>query len=161
MKGKDDERLNKDFVKYCNQIGIIDRPRLIKTRKEMHAILVNAGESKRCAAWGECFWHLQTIFIDTGIRIHYPSRPYKGVRLPERELVKHKSKYIDFRNTLVHELVHYRFPKMRHGARFERRINEILRGRTFEPMQIPMPPMIAVKIPAAKKEYNGHFDFFL
>ena len=95
-KGKELERLNKDFVKYCDQIGIIKRPRLIKTRKEMHAIQVNAGERKGCAGWGECFWHLDTIFIDTGIRIHYPSKQYKGFRRPDRELGKHKSKYIDF-----------------------------------------------------------------
>jgi hypothetical protein len=129
---KNKQRLNEDLVKYCKQIGITGVPRLILDRKEMHAILVNAGKRKRCAGWGQCFRSMQTIFVDTGIRIHYPSRRYKGVKLPTRELVKHKSKYTDFRNTLVHELVHYRFAYLRHGKRFEKRINEILRGRIFD-----------------------------
>ena len=163
MKGKDIERLKEDFVKYCNQMGITDRPRLILNRKEMHSILVNAGQPKRCASWGECFWDLRTIFIDTGIRIHYPSRQYKGFRKPDRESVKHKSKYIDFRNTLVHELVHYRFPKMRHGWRYERRIIKILGGITFERMPMPMPISIPVEQPKPepKKEYDGRLDYFL
>jgi hypothetical protein len=160
VKAKDNEQLDKDFVKYCDQIGIVQRPRLIKTRKELHAIQVNAGERKGCAGWGECFWHLNTIFIDTGIRIHYPCRSYKGFRRPDRERIKHKSKYIDFRNTLVHELVHYRFPKMRHGWRFEQRVVEILRGRTFEPMQIPLSPIV-IKTQTPKKEYTGTLDYFL
>ena len=37
------------------------------------------------------------------------------------------------KETLVHELVHYRFPSIQHGKRFEQRIKEILRGKTFEP----------------------------
>jgi hypothetical protein len=32
---------------------------------------------------------------------------------------------------LVHELVHYRFDYMPHGAKFEQRIREILRGKVF------------------------------
>lgn len=111
-------------------------PRLILDRKEMHTILVNAGEPKRCAGWGQCFWSLKTIFVDTGIRIHYPSRQYVGVKLPTRQMIKHKSKYIDFRHSLVHELVHYRFAYLQHGKKFEKRINEILRGRIFEPKPI-------------------------
>jgi hypothetical protein len=101
----------------------------------MHTILVSAGKPKRCAGWGQCITGMKTIFVDTGIRIHYPSRDYKGWQNPQRETIKHKSKYIDFRNTLVHEIVHYRFPKYRHGHRFERRIKEILQGRTLEPME--------------------------
>lgn len=156
MKEKSKERLREDLMKYCNQIGILQEvPRLILDRKEMHTILVNAGKPKRCAGWGQCFRSLGIIFVDAGIRIHYPSRTYKGVRLPTRELIKHKSKYIDFRNTLVHELVHYRFAYLQHGRKFEKRINEILRGRTFE----PKPLIKEAKKP--KKEYNGSLDLFL
>ena len=165
MKSKQLEQLRKDFVKYCNQIGIIAelRPRLIETRKEMHQIEVDAGYRKYAASWGHCFWPLRCIFVDTGVRIYYPNRQYKGWRNPDRELIKHKVKYIDFRNTLVHELVHWRFPKMRHGWRFERRIDEILRGMTFEPMQmprlqIPLPP---IQVRTQKKEYTGTLDYFV
>jgi hypothetical protein len=135
MNTKSKERLKEDSMKYCKQIGIVQVPRLILDRREMHIILVNAGKPKRCAGWGECFRELDTIFVDAGIRIHYPSRQYAHWRKPDREYVKHKSKYIDFRNTLVHELVHYRWPKLRHGWRYEKRIQEILRGKTFEPYQ--------------------------
>ena len=133
MKEKNKERLKTDHVKYCKQIGIVRPPRLILDRKEMHAVLVSAGKNKRCAGWGQCFRDMETIFVDTGIRIHYPSRMYKGWQNPQREQVKHKSKYIDFRNILVHELVHYRFAYLQHGKKFEKRIKEILQGRTFEP----------------------------
>lgn len=144
-------------MKYCNQIGIVEKPILIEDRKQMHAILVNAGKPKRCAGWGQCFWDLNTIFVDTGLRIHYPSRRYKGVTRSARETVKHKSEYIDFRNTLVHELVHYRFRYLQHGWKFEKRINEILRGRTFE----PRPFIKNEPKPKPKKEYNRTLDFFL
>lgn len=79
---------------------------------------------------------MKTIFVDAGLRVYHPSRQYVGVKLPARELVKHKSKYIDFRNTLVHELVHYRFAYLRHGKKFEKQIDKILRGRTFETKSI-------------------------
>ena len=117
-------------MKYCNQIGIVEKPILVKDRKQMHAILVNAGKPKRCAGWGQCFWDLNTIFVDTGLRIHYPSRRYKGVT----------------------------FRYLQHGWKFEKRINEILRGRTFEPKPIKNEPKPK---PKPKKEYNGTLDFFL
>jgi hypothetical protein len=119
MKAKQIQQLIEDFDKYCRQIGLMNKPRLVLNRKEMHSILVNAGKPKRCAGWGQCFWEMKTIFVDTGLRIHYPSRVHKGWTNPAREQVKHKSKYADFRNTLVHELVHYRFRKYRHGKAFE------------------------------------------
>jgi hypothetical protein len=156
MKSKDIERLKEDFVKYCNQIGIMQRPKLILRREEMHQIQVSAGERKGCASWGECFWHLNTIFIDTAIRVHYPRRIYKGHTRPARSTIKHKSKYIDFLYTLVHELVHYRFPKYRHGHRFEKRVQEILQGQTFEPIEQQQQQQ---KEP--KKEYDGSLDYFL
>jgi hypothetical protein len=153
MKTKDLERLKSDFIKYCEQIGIVDKLYLVTNRKEMHSILINAGRPKRCAGWGECFSDLKTIFVDAGLRIHYPSRQYAHWRKPDREYVKHKSKYIDFRNTLVHELVHYRWPKLRHGWRYEKRIQEILRGTRFDAMN----PSMA----KAKKEYDGRLDYYL
>jgi hypothetical protein len=131
MKSKQIQQLREDFDKYCRQIGIIDKPRLVLRREEMHRIQVEAGHEKHCGGWGSCYQDLKCVFVDTGIRIHYPSRTYTGWKNPNRELVKHKSKYIDFRNTLVHELVHYRFPKYRHGKAFEKRVKEIIQDRPF------------------------------
>ena len=162
MKSKDIQRLREDFVKYCDQMGIINQPRLIETRKELHDIQIGSGQEKYGGGWGSCHRKLNLIFVDTGIRIYWPGKEYKGFRNPDRESIKHKAKYIDFRNTLVHELVHWRFPKMRHGWRFEQRCVEVLRGRTFEPMLIPLQfPLPPIEVQAQKKEYNGTLDYFV
>jgi hypothetical protein len=70
------------------------------------------------------------IYVNTNIRkVGY--RQYKGVKYTEAFKKRHKATYKDILHTLVHELVHYRFTKMRHGKRFELRIREILGGRVF------------------------------
>jgi hypothetical protein len=135
MKQRDKERLKADHVKYCKQIGITEIPRLILDRKELHKVQVNAGQQKYGGGWGSCHKDLKTIFVDAGLRIHYPSKEYKGWKNSKRESIKHKSNYRDFRNTQVHELVHYQFSYLQHGKKFEQSLQEILRGRTFEPKE--------------------------
>ena len=49
---------------------------------------------------------------------------------------KHKATYKDVVRTLVQELVHYRFSYMQHGRKFETRIDEILKGKIFEPKHV-------------------------
>jgi hypothetical protein len=53
------------------------------------------------------------------------------VRYSQYYMSKHKATYRDYQHTLVHELVHYRFEYLQHGAKFEQRIREILRGKVF------------------------------
>lgn len=36
-------------------------------------------------------------------------------------------------NTIVHELIHMRFPYMSHGKRFNKLVRQALRGKTFRP----------------------------
>mgnify|MGYP003311784950 CR=1 FL=1 len=36
-------------------------------------------------------------------------------------------------NTLVHELIHMRFPYLAHGKRFNKLVRQGLRGKTFSP----------------------------
>jgi hypothetical protein len=132
MKSKNVQKLQEEHPKYCKQMGIVEVPHLILTRRELHALQISTGQQKYGGGWGSCHRSLKAIFVDTGVRVHHPSREYKGWKNHAREMIKHKSKYIDFRSTLVHELVHYRWPKMPHGKRFERRIVEILRGKTFD-----------------------------
>ena len=139
MKTKYKLRLQEDKHRISRQIGILpsEEPRLVLDRKEMRSLLQSRNQySKRIAAWGECVIAIRTIFVDAGLRVHHPCRQYKGFRNPKRELVKHKSKYIDFQNTLMHELVHYRWPYLQHGKMFEQRTQEIRRGLTFEPKHI-------------------------
>jgi predicted metal-dependent hydrolase len=38
-------------------------------------------------------------------------------------------------NTLVHELIHMRFPYLAHGKRFNKLVRQGLRGKTFLPYQ--------------------------
>ena len=41
----------------------------------------------------------------------------------------------DLENTIVHELVHQRFPYLSHGRRFTKLVRQGLRGRKFPPYQ--------------------------
>ena len=41
----------------------------------------------------------------------------------------------DLENTIVHELVHQRFPYLSHGRRFNKLVRQGLRGRKFSPYQ--------------------------
>ena len=41
----------------------------------------------------------------------------------------------DLENTIVHELVHQRFPYLSHGKRFTKLVRQGLRGRKFPPYQ--------------------------
>ena len=41
----------------------------------------------------------------------------------------------DLENTIVHELVHQRYPYLRHGRRFTKLVRPGLRGRKFPPYQ--------------------------
>jgi len=38
-------------------------------------------------------------------------------------------------NTIVHELIHMRFPYLSHGKRFNKLVRQGLRGKIFEPYQ--------------------------
>ena len=38
-------------------------------------------------------------------------------------------------NTIVHELIHHRFPYLSHGKRFNKLVRQGLRGKTFDPYQ--------------------------
>ena len=41
----------------------------------------------------------------------------------------------DLENTIVHELIHQRFPYLSHGRRFSKLVRQGLRGRNFPPYQ--------------------------
>jgi hypothetical protein len=80
--------------------------------------------------YGICYKEERVIYVNANIRkVEY--RQYKGVKYTEAYKKRRKATYRDILHTLVHELVHYRFTKMRHGKHFELRIREILGGRVF------------------------------
>jgi hypothetical protein len=80
----------------------------------------------------------QTYFIKRKIRINY--RYWKMV--------------------LIHELVHYRFDKLRHGDNFEKRIREILHGKVFPDMN-PKPVPIAVASIEEDDEHNKVYSYLV
>jgi hypothetical protein len=93
------------------------------------------GDRKAVAdnTYGRCCYSIRTIFV----REHAK----KGGRLGEwvpmrkkgwRRYVSRPWNYGTQKHTLVHELVHYRFPSMQHGKKFEQRIKDIFRGQSFE-----------------------------
>jgi hypothetical protein len=138
MKEKNRQRLYEDLIKYSKQIGILTNeiPRRITDRKQMQQLVLtkrpytgNPTVDKRVVGYGECLYSLRTIFVDSNRRVYHDR---KFITKGRRIYYKHKATYKHFINTLVHELTHYRFPYMRHGRKFEQRVNEILRGREFE-----------------------------
>jgi hypothetical protein len=151
MKQRNKEKLQQDLIKYSKQIGILDNevPKLVLDRKQMRSLVYGKiYDSKRIGGWGECFCPIRTIFVDAGSRL-------KGLRDKQTEgqlylghfdadkrrwiadkALKTKRNYRDYQKVLVHELVHYRFPYLRHGKKYEQRVREILRGRPFEPKHV-------------------------
>lgn len=149
MKWKNKERLQQDKTRICKQIGILrnEEPRLILDRKEMRSLIMGKTQnSNRIAGLGECHYEIRTIFVDASYRLTQRTYRdgrlmYKGYYNPKTERfqwrpAKRNTAYRDFLHTLVHELVHYRFAYLGHGKKYEQRVREILRGRTFEPKHV-------------------------
>jgi hypothetical protein len=145
MKSKNKDQLrNVDFPKYCKQIGILDSevPRLVFNRKEYVAIAAKRGhkESVKKDRLGECFWQARVIFVNESphLKNGILHRKIQGKGRMKRyyKWVPKKWNYYEQRHTLVHELVHQRFPQMQHGRAFDDRIDEIIAGKTFEPKHI-------------------------
>jgi hypothetical protein len=74
MKTKDKERLHRDFIKYCGQLGIRQYPRLVLNREEYYKL--NGGE-RRAGGYGECNREDQLIFVDAGTRFYHRDEYHK------------------------------------------------------------------------------------
>lgn len=99
--------------KYSLQIGIDERdiPSIMFTRKEVLAKPETIGTRNTRRYYGVYFDDINTVFIN----------------------VKHFQTRGRLRQTLVHELVHKRFPYMGHGPNFEKKVQDILKGKKFKP----------------------------
>jgi hypothetical protein len=147
MKGKDKQRLYTDLIRISDQIGILpnERPRLITDRQEMHDIKLNHPRAfrtdskladKRTPGYGECIYRLRTVFVDTA-RHKYQERKFMGRKGSRYQMFRtRRARYSHFLHTLVHELVHYRWPYFREGRTQEKRVVEVLRGKIFEPKHV-------------------------
>lgn len=133
--------MQEDFKKYCKQIGILpnEMPRLVtdkKTMDELKKTFSDGGigrSTSRC--YGICYWEDRTIYVNTKKRIRR-YRLYKHVEYTKRYATKPKQTYRDILHTMIHELVHYRFKYLQHGAKYEQRIKEILHGKVFPQKQL-------------------------
>jgi hypothetical protein len=106
--------IRNQVIKYALQIGITEQeiPNLVFSRKGVLAMPKHLTEGRRTVSHkykGICFREAKTIFIH--VKKHTSSK--------------------ELRHTIVHELVHYRFPYLKHGIRFEKRISLILKGKRY------------------------------
>lgn len=139
MMAKNKEKLQQDLKKYCKQIGVSEEeiPRLIVDKKEMLEVGSKWGyEHLRLSNnYGVYYGEHKTIFVDLNRRIYHPKR-YPVKEYKHKPRITKKTTYLDFRHTLIHELVHHRWKSIPHGVKFEQRIKEILRGKTFPLKQL-------------------------
>jgi hypothetical protein len=111
----------------------------------MHDVMLNSPRSiltghpladKRTAGYGQCVYHLRTVFVDAAPR-HYQRITYHGRKGSRYHIIKKvKAVYRDKLHILVEELVHYRFAYLQEGRTLEKRIREVLRGKSFEQKHI-------------------------
>ncbi|HEY7081091.1 MAG TPA: hypothetical protein VH500_15445 [Nitrososphaeraceae archaeon] len=100
---------------YGRQVGIThqEMPNIVFTRKEVLAMPKELTAGRRTVTHkclGICFCRARTILIN----------------------VKKHTSYTELKDTIVHELVHYRFRYLKHGKEFEKRISLILKGKRYK-----------------------------
>jgi hypothetical protein len=98
---------------YCNRFSTPE-PKVLLTTKEVLDMPKKMTEGRRTTAYkyyGVSYIPENLVFINV--------RKISDVKLLE--------------NTLVHELIHLRFPYLSHGRRFNKLVRQGLRGKTFPP----------------------------
>jgi len=98
---------------YSNRFSIPE-PYVLLTTKEVLEIPKNMTEGRRTSAYkyfGVSYLLHNLIFINVR-------------KIPDEKTLE---------NTIVHELIHMRFPYLSHGKRFNKLVRQGLRGKTFLP----------------------------
>jgi len=98
---------------YSNRFGI-QEPKILFTTKEVLEMPKTMTEGRRTSAYkyyGVSYMQHKMIFLN--IR-----------KLPDEKALE---------NTIVHELIHLRFPYLSHGKRFNKLVRRGLAGKTFAP----------------------------
>ena len=98
---------------YANRFSILE-PKVLFTTKEVLEMPKEMTEGRRTSAYkyyGVAYMQENLIFLNV------------------RKIDDQKS--LD--NTIVHELIHMRFPYLSHGRRFNKLVRQGLRGKTFLP----------------------------
>lgn len=100
---------------YSNRFSISE-PKVLFTTKQVLEMPKEVTEGRRTSAYkyyGVSYMQENLIFINV------------------RKISDEKS----LENTIVHELIHMRFPYLSHGRRFNKLVRQGLRGKTFPPYQ--------------------------
>lgn len=131
MLRRDRRRLHAIVIRVSKQIGIKRPPRLFLNRIEYSRIRKRHGYARRVglSKYGECLKEGKAIFVNT--RMQWVCVKEFNEKSRRWTHYHGKPRYKDFLHTLVHELVHYRWSSLRHGAHFDNRVERILGGETF------------------------------
>jgi hypothetical protein len=143
MKSKDIPRLQEAFERFSKQIGILpnEMPQLITDSKKLAEFNRELRSKNQTAGivgsdnYGACYLDEKMIYVNINKRIRR-HKTYKHVKYTDKYMSRHKATYRDYLHTLVHELVHYHFRYLKHGVKFEQRMREILKGKTFPAKQL-------------------------
>ncbi len=98
---------------YSNRFSITE-PKILLTTKEVLDMPKEMTEGRRTSAYkyyGVSYLQHDLVFINVR-------------KIPDEKTLE---------NTLVHELIHLRFPYLAHGKRFNKLVRQGLRGKTFLP----------------------------
>lgn len=98
---------------YANRFSIPE-PKVLFTPKEVLEMPKEMTEGRRTSAYkyyGVSYMQENLIFINVR-------------KISDQKLLD---------NTIVHELIHMRFPYLSHGRRFNKLVRQGLRGKTFPP----------------------------
>jgi len=98
---------------YSNRFSITE-PQIFLTTKEVLDAPKEMTEGRRTSAYkyyGVSYIQYNLVFINVR-------------KIPDEKVLE---------NTIVHELIHIRFPYLAHGKRFSKLVRQGLRGKTFLP----------------------------
>jgi Zn-dependent peptidase ImmA (M78 family) len=119
-------KLNPDLrLEILEKIGIyssrfsIQEPQILLSTKEVLDMPKEITEGRRTSAYkyyGVSYLQHNLVFINVR-------------KIPDEKTLE---------NTLVHELIHLRFPYLAHGKRFNKLVRQGLRGKTFLPYRKKM-----------------------
>jgi len=115
MKLDDDLRLSiyEKVGIYSGRFSIAE-PKVLLTTKEVLEVPKEMTEGRRTSAYkyyGVSYLHSKLVFINVR-------------KIPDEKTLE---------NTIVHELIHVRFPYLAHGKRFNKLVRQGLKGKTFLP----------------------------
>ena len=98
---------------YSNRFSILE-PKILFVTKEVLGMPREMTEGCRTSAYkyyGVSYLQQNLVFINVR-------------KIPDEKTLE---------NTIVHELIHMRFPYLSHGKRFNKLVRQGLRGKTFSP----------------------------